>query len=83
MRLTSLSHKEVVDIHSGEKLGVLGKADLVIDPESGAILSLVIMNQSLFGRGNAKQSFSVSWEQIETIGEDIILLNQRKEVHDH
>lgn len=76
MRLTSLSQKEVIDIDSGKKLGMLGRADLVIDPESGTILSLVVMNQSLFG--GVKQAFSISWNQIETIGEETILLKKEK-----
>ncbi|TGB04755.1 YlmC/YmxH family sporulation protein [Halobacillus salinus] len=78
MRLNSLSQKEVIDIETGKKLGMLGRADLVIDPETGSILSLVVMNQSLFGLRTSKQPFSISWNQIETIGEETILLKKQK-----
>ena len=77
MRLKSLSKKQVIDIENGQKLGILGNADLVFDPETGSILSLVVVNQSMMG--TSKQALSISWEQIETIGEDTILLKRGKQ----
>ncbi|ARI77459.1 YlmC/YmxH family sporulation protein [Halobacillus mangrovi] len=76
MRLKSLAKKEVIDVESGAKLGVLGKADLIIDPESGQIESLVILNLSLMGIGSMRKEMVINWEQIITIGEDTILLRK-------
>ncbi|MGI8315139.1 YlmC/YmxH family sporulation protein [Halobacillus mangrovi] len=76
MRLKSLAKKEVIDVESGAKLGVLGKADLIIEPESGQIKSLVILNHSLMGIGSMRKEMVINWEQITTIGEDIILLRK-------
>nr|WP_220127168.1 YlmC/YmxH family sporulation protein [Halobacillus locisalis] len=75
--MKSLAKKQVIDIENGQKLGILGNADLVFDPETGSILSLVVINQSMMG--TSKQAFSISWDQIETIGEETILLKRGKQ----
>lgn len=74
--MKSLSRKEVIDIENGEKLGVLGRADLIIDPESGTIKSLVILSDGLIGFGNGRKELTIDWSQIQTIGEDTILLKK-------
>ncbi|MBH0229323.1 YlmC/YmxH family sporulation protein [Halobacillus yeomjeoni] len=76
MRLKNLANKEVIDVETGQKLGVLGKADLIIEPETGNIRSLVIMNQGLMSMGSSKKALIIDWEQIATIGEDTILLKK-------
>ncbi|WP_035505257.1 YlmC/YmxH family sporulation protein [Halobacillus karajensis] len=76
MRMKSLAKKEVINVENGEKLGVLGRADLIIDPESGLIKSLVIMNNGLIGFGSSKKEMVIDWSQIETIGEETILLKK-------
>lgn len=75
--MKSLSKKEVIDVDKGEKLGVLGRADLIIDPESGEILSLVIMNHGLIGFGSSKRELTIEWNQIQTIGDDTILIKKQ------
>jgi YlmC/YmxH family sporulation protein len=76
MRMKSLSKKEVIDVENGVKLGVLGSADLIIDPESGIIKSLVILSDGLIGFGKARKELTIDWGQIQTIGEDTILLKK-------
>ncbi len=76
MRMKSLSRKEVIDVENGVKLGVLGRADLIIDPESGTIKSLVILNDGIIGFGKARKELTIDWEQIQTIGDDTILLKK-------
>ncbi|WP_101843929.1 YlmC/YmxH family sporulation protein [Halobacillus sp. Marseille-P3879] len=72
MRLKQLSMKEVIDIKEGKKLGVLGQADLKIDPESGEILSLIILNKGLL---HPRAETVIDWNHVEIIGEDTILIN--------
>ncbi|SFF71081.1 sporulation protein, YlmC/YmxH family [Halobacillus alkaliphilus] len=74
MRLKSLAKKEVIDVENGQKLGVLGRADLIFDPGTGKIQSIVIQNNGITGIGPARKELIIDWEQIETIGEDTILL---------
>ncbi|SFK27929.1 sporulation protein, YlmC/YmxH family [Halobacillus dabanensis] len=76
MRMKSLSRKEVINVENGEKLGVLGRADLIIDPESGTIKSLVILNDGLIGFGKSRKELTIAWDQIQTIGDDTILLKK-------
>ncbi|MGP4059877.1 YlmC/YmxH family sporulation protein [Halobacillus litoralis] len=77
MRMKALSKKEVIDVENGEKLGVLGRADLIIDPDSGMIKSLVILNQGLIGFGAARKELTIDWHQIKTIGDETILLKKQ------
>lgn len=74
--MKSLSRKEVIDVENGVKLGVLGRADLIIDPESGTIKSLVILNDGIIGFGKARKELTIDWDQIQTIGDDTILLKK-------
>nr|WP_229734825.1 YlmC/YmxH family sporulation protein [Halobacillus andaensis] len=72
VRLKQLSSKEVIDVKEGRKLGVLGQADLKIDPDSGEIISLIILNKGLF---HSRAETVIDWNHVEIIGEDTILIN--------
>ncbi|UOR12682.1 YlmC/YmxH family sporulation protein [Halobacillus amylolyticus] len=74
MRLRELSQKEVIDVEEGKKLGILGKADLIVDPD-GLIQSLIILNEGLF---KSRDSIEIEWKQISIIGEDTILLKKHR-----
>jgi len=73
--LSELQVKDVIMIDNGKRLGHI--ADLEIDPESGKIIALIIImrekNSSLFGKSN---ELFVYWEQIVTIGIDVILIQE-------
>ncbi|RWZ60443.1 YlmC/YmxH family sporulation protein [Halobacillus fulvus] len=70
MRLTSLSNKEVIDIDRGQKLGILGRADLTFDPQTGDILTLIVLNH----RFGSTKEMMIDWGQISTIGKETILI---------
>lgn len=78
IKLSELQIKEVIEINSGKKLGHI--YDLEIDPYLGKIVAiiLVIRNEknSLFGKQEEKVIY---WEQIVTIGADVILVKERRE----
>lgn len=63
----------MIDVKEGKKLGVLGQADLKIDPSSGQILSLIILNRGLF---QTKSETVIDWRYVQLIGEDTILINK-------
>ncbi|MFC7320494.1 YlmC/YmxH family sporulation protein [Halobacillus campisalis] len=73
MRLRHLASKEVIDVREGKKLGILGQADLTIDPNSGRILSLIVLNRGLF---HSKTETVIEWDYVEIIGEDTILISK-------
>ena len=75
MTFTELQKKEVVMMHSGEKLGIID--DLEIDEEEGMITSIIIMSHGMKGSFFQKpEEIIISWTQIVTIGSDIILIDQ-------
>ena len=71
--INDLKSKEVIDIHTGNRLGFV--ADVEIDVVTGQLVSLVVPGaykfMGLFGRENDNV---VKWEQIKKIGDDIILI---------
>lgn len=73
--LSELQTKEVVMMSNGKRLGFI--EDLEIDERLGTITALILIERaqglSLFQKPTEKV---VRWEQIITIGDDIILINE-------
>lgn len=73
MRLSELQHKDVVNIKEGTKIGNI--IDLEID-EDGKLNGLIVeKSKFLISRFTTKNEVSIKWEQIEKIGEDVILVS--------
>ncbi|HEY4600387.1 MAG TPA: YlmC/YmxH family sporulation protein [Cerasibacillus sp.] len=75
MTLSQLQQKEVITINRGERLGFI--SDLEIDSDRGYILAIIIFSRDggpFFGK---HQEVVIPWEQIITIGEDIILVEEK------
>lgn len=70
MRLSELQDKDIINIRDGKKIGSI--IDVNID-EEGEMKSLVV-EESKFVLFNSKNEMEVMWEQIEKIGEDVILV---------
>jgi len=76
MRLSELGEKEVVNLNSGGRLGILADSDLVIDEGSGKIISLLVPDRrlSLNLFRSEKTSMEIPWEAIRKIGYDMIIV---------
>ena len=62
--------KEIINTVDGSSFGFPG--DIIFDTETRKITALVIKGKTkIFGK---KEDFSVSWDKIETIGKDTILI---------
>lgn len=74
MTLRQLCKKDVVQLGSGVKLGRAD--DLELEMGSAQVCSLILRGRprwfGLLGRG---EDLVIPWKQIETIGEDVILVN--------
>ena len=71
-RIADLSYKEVIDLHTGQRLGYVRDAE--IDPETGRVTALIIPRESGFwGLGKTEQ-YRIPWCRIECIGEDTVLV---------
>lgn len=75
MRYKEMSDKEIIDVHSGSRLGVLGQTDIEINIQTGKIESFLIPNYKWFGFKKEEQTERIQWNMIEKIGKDIILIN--------
>ncbi|MBF0708464.1 MULTISPECIES: YlmC/YmxH family sporulation protein [Bacillales] len=78
MRLSQLSGKELIDIEKGRKLGVLGQTDLLFDEKTGLLKELIIPKSSWMGLKRKEQEITIPWEHIETIGRDMIILQNHQ-----
>ena len=74
MRLSDLQNKYIINMRDGKNVGNI--IDIKIDEGSGSIISLVIEpNKSFFSFTKGKIDTEISWNAIEKIGEDVILVN--------
>ena len=74
MRYKDISGKEIINIHTGTRLGILGQTDLQINQETGKIEAFIIPSYKWFGLKKEEQEAVITWDMIRKIGEDIILI---------
>lgn len=75
MRLSEMSNKEIIDYEKGERLGILGQTDLVVNKETGQIEAFIIPTMRWFGFRKNENEVLVHWKQIKKIGEDMIIIH--------
>ena len=78
MKFRELCTKEIVQLSNG---ACLGRADdLELDPATAQVKSLLLLGQPhLFGLLGREPDTVFSWEDVERIGEDIILVRAGRE----
>lgn len=80
MLLSELAGKEIVNLHDGAKLGLIGESDIKINI-NGKIEALIISSRSgyswFFGRTNEKEGdcVVVPWKAIKKIGSEVIIVD--------
>lgn len=72
MRLSDLQHKDVVNIIDGKKVGNI--IDVAIDNEGKMAGLIVEKTRFLISMFSNHNEVEISWNQIEKIGEDVILV---------
>ncbi len=74
--LEELRQKEVVNLEDGCCFGFVD--DVMIDTETRKVFAVTVRKKTgifgFFGRG---EELSVSWDEIETIGKDIVLVKTK------
>ncbi|RBW69893.1 YlmC/YmxH family sporulation protein [Bacillus taeanensis] len=78
MRISELSGKEIIHLETGKRLGVVGHTDLLFNEETGEVESLIIPHGSIVSWGKGKKETIIDWKDIETIGQDMILIHAQK-----
>lgn len=72
MRLSELQNKDVVNTLDGKKVGNI--IDVIIS-QSGNLVSLVVEKTKFFlPMFSSSPELEINWNQIEKIGEDVILV---------
>ena len=75
LRISDLQNKDIVDIKSGEKIGNI--VDIEVDSK-GMILKLIIYDKKgFFGTLKSGNEVYISWQEIEKIGSDVILVSRK------
>ncbi len=74
MLLSELSGKEIIDLSKGEKLGLLGNADLEVDENTGQIIAILISASQWFGMKKKGNEVRIPWNSIRKIGTDMIMV---------
>lgn len=76
MRLSELQNKNIVNVSNGKNIGNI--IDVNIDYQSGNIKSFIIESKgSILTFLNKDNDMEVKWNDIQKIGEDVILVNMR------
>ncbi|RNC28064.1 MAG: hypothetical protein AWM53_01953 [Candidatus Dichloromethanomonas elyunquensis] len=80
MLLSELAGKEIVNLHDGAKLGLIGDSDIKIN-NNGRIEALIISSRSgyswFFNRNNEKEGdfVVVPWKAIKKVGSEVIIVD--------
>ena len=77
---SDLRYKEVIDIHSGYRLGYVFDAEF--DQAEGRLISLITPGRArFFGLLGREDDYVLPWGCIARIGADIILVDAKEEIH--
>lgn len=72
MRLSELQHKDIINIEDGKKVGNI--IDVKIN-DKGQMEGLIVERSKFFiSFFTSNNEVEIKWEQIEKIGEDVILV---------
>lgn len=76
---SELRYKEVIDVHTGFRLGYV--CDAEFDDQEGRLISLVTPGRAkLFGLLGREDDYVLPWASIVRIGGDIILIDAKEEL---
>lgn len=73
IKTSELKSREVINIQSGKKLGLI--QDIEIDMDSGLVKAVSIpYGNRLMGIFSKNEELVIAWDKIRKIGEDVILV---------
>ncbi|WCN39152.1 YlmC/YmxH family sporulation protein [Aneurinibacillus uraniidurans] len=79
MRYSELGGKEIINLDNGERMGVVGQSDLVIDSKTGSIESIIVPHTGMLKIGRKKDDVMIPWKSIRKIGSEMIIVEQMEE----
>ncbi|UNC91849.1 YlmC/YmxH family sporulation protein [Candidatus Contubernalis alkaliaceticus] len=75
MYLSELEGKEIINLYDGTRLGTLGNAEVVFEPETGIIKALLLPGFQGFLKFQNKEDITIPWESIRKVGTDMMLVD--------
>ena len=78
MLLSELRCKEVICLASGKRLGYI--SDLELDLSCGKVVALLLPGPKKFRGFLSSGEYRVPWQEIASIGSDLILVNCHQEI---
>jgi len=76
VRVSELAGKEIINIYDGVRLGTIGDSDMIIDTESGEIISILLPHRpGLFNLWLDKQEMKIPWSSVKKIGSEVIVVD--------
>lgn len=77
MRWQELKNREIINVTTGERLGLFGDCDLEFDPNTGQIQNILIPElKGYLSFISEKKAYSCSWNKIKKIGQDMIIIER-------
>lgn len=74
MKLSEMYNKEIINIDTGENLGLLGNCDFIIEEKSGKIISLISGAANSFSIFKEQKRKEILWKCIKKVGNDMIIV---------
>ena len=77
IKISELKSLDVINIATGKKLGYV--KDIELDLEAGYVTAIVLPGENNFFKIFFKnEDYIIPWENIEKIGDDVVLVNLRE-----
>ncbi|MDO4581328.1 MAG: YlmC/YmxH family sporulation protein [Bacillota bacterium] len=74
MRLSEFADKRIINIFDGDILGIAGDSDLLIEPDSGRILEIIVPAGRGFGGAARRQQLVIPWSAVKKVGSEVIVV---------
>jgi len=76
MRFSQFGGKEIIDLNSGERLGVISQSDLLIDELTGQIESILLPVGNFFSK--RKDEIVIPWRSVRKIGSEMVIVQLKE-----
>lgn len=76
MRASEFDGKEVIEINTGERLGVIQKSELLVNTDTGMVEALIFIKHGWGGR--EKETRTIPWRQIRKISDELVIFEGQR-----
>jgi sporulation protein, YlmC/YmxH family len=73
MRASDLVGKEVINVNTGDRLGVIQKSELLVNTATGRVEALIMVKQGWSGRETEIKT--IPWADIRKISDELIIIS--------